>query len=172
MKKSGIAIGIIAALISLFFYHALRPQETPLEKVHFHAGFKVFQGDEQVDFSDLKYMSISPCSDEEHGREELTPEEQQKEKVHLHDGIGDVAHIHQPDVRWRDLFLNIGYPIDEQVTAYVNSEQIENILDKPIEPFESVIFLQGENSRVDEKIGNPVTREYIDETGKKSETCQ
>ncbi|KKR71767.1 MAG: hypothetical protein UU81_C0037G0002 [Microgenomates group bacterium GW2011_GWC1_41_8] len=167
MKKSGIAIGIIAALIVLFFYNAFQPKSENTEEVHYHAGFIVYNNNEKVDFSDLKFMHIEPCSEKEEEHEE----DEQEEKAHLHDGIGNVVHVHRNNAYWRDLFTNIGYELEEPVTGYIDGALVENILDKKIQPYQSVVIFTGKNMNVEEKLNDSTTREQIETAEQKTESC-
>jgi len=140
------------------------------EEIHYHAGFQVYKDNVLQDFSGLEYMHINPCSEKESNKK-LTPEEEQIEKAHLHDNIGDVVHVHRPDALWRDLFLNIKSPIDVVTSAFINNEPVEDILDYPINESDSVVFFVGENENIEEKLKSVVTRERIIEVENKSENC-
>lgn len=150
------------------------PEPDP-EGVHYHAGFQVYVDNELQDFSDLKYMNTQPCGT--HEEEHATPEEEQMEKAHLHDNIGDVVHVHRPAAAWRDLFTNMGYEIDDtNLELYVNGDKVEyvqskNLLDHSITPYESVIFFVGENDDIAGKLAGAVTREHIEQTEQRSENC-
>lgn len=139
------------------------------KEVHYHAGFQVYVDDEIQDFSDLAYMQIEPCGDEEHKKE--SEEHEQIEKAHLHDGVDDVVHVHRENAVWGDLFTNINFPISDELKAYVNGATVENILNYPITSYDSVVMFQGEINELDEKLKDAVTREHIIEVEGKSETC-
>ena len=164
----------MAALVALFFYNAYSSgknvtsvQDNNAEEIHYHAGFIVYRNNEQVDFSDLKYMHVEPCSEEEEEHEE----DEQEEKAHLHDGIGNVAHVHRNNAYWRDLFTNIGYELTEPITGFVGGKPVENILEETIQPYQSVVIFSGENIDVEEKLSNSVTREQIEQAEQKTESC-
>ncbi len=139
-------------------------------KVHYHAGFVVFDNGKKVDFSDLKYMLIKPCALDGKEEEDDSPEHIQLEKAHLHDNIGDVVHVEGGNAKWSDLFSNIKYPIDySKTTVYKNGQKIENIKDSGIGENESVVIFLG---KVDETLLNQaVTSDHIKEVADKSETC-
>ena len=101
-----------------------------IEEVHYHAGFLVYVDGVKQDFSDTKYMHVEACDEEGHEVEE----DEQLEKAHLHDGVGDVVHVHRNDATWKDLFTNIRYefPSAQEVAGYVNGVRVENILKEPI----------------------------------------
>ena len=163
-SKNWLIMGIILAISLGLTFTLLKKQE-----VHYHAGFQVYIDNELRDFSDLKYMQIEPCGDVEH--EEETESNEQIEKAHLHDGVGDVVHVHRDSAVWGDLFTNIGFPIDSGSRAFINSNLVEDFLSHPIQPYESLVILSGENSEINEKLKNAVTREHIEEAEAKSESC-
>jgi hypothetical protein len=124
------------------------------DHVHYHAGFTVYIDGVKQDYSDYKYMNFVPCS--EHDQKKSKAEEQ-IEKAHLHDGVGDVVHVHRSGGKWRDLFKNIGVDLPGDLP----------ILDQPIEPDSSVVITVGT------PVENPdkVTLEHIKEVEAKSELC-
>lgn len=139
--------------------------EADQEDIHYHAGFIVYEDGQRVDLSVWKYMHIEPCG-EEH---EEGPETEQEEKAHLHDSVGDVVHVHRSGAVWSDLFVNIGYEIDENVVGYVDGQSVEDILSKPIVEGESVLFVTGSDEGVDLK--QSVSDERIQEVSMMSESC-
>ena len=163
--KSWYFLILILAIVLVTGFFILNKQE----EIHYHAGFQVYVNNELQDFSDLAYMQIEPCGEDEH--EQVTEEHEQIERAHLHEGVGDVVHVHRDDAVWGDLFTNIGFPIESESRAFVNGNLVEGFLDRPIQPYESVVILSGENSEINEKLKNAVTREQIEETEAKSESC-
>lgn len=137
------------------------------EDVHYHAGFIVYADGKKQDFSDVQYMHIEPCADE--GQEEESPEHEQIEKAHLHDGVGDVVHVHRNGAVWGDLFTNIKYEFTGEIQGYVNGEKIDAILDTPIIPYESILIVAGDSNGVN--LRETVSREHIVEVEGRSETC-
>jgi hypothetical protein len=138
------------------------------EEVHIHAGFIVYNNGKQEDFSDFRYMEVKPCGGDH--QEKLTAEEEQREKAHLHDGIGDVVHVHRKGAKWGDLFKNINYPVvAAKLNVYINGELIRDSLTREIVPYESIIFVVGSVDGID--LTKQVAREHIEETERKSELC-
>lgn len=122
--------------------------------MHYHAGFVVYVDGVKQDYSGYQYMNYTPCSEHE---EKKSPEEEQVEKAHLHEGVGDVVHVHRSGAVWGDLFNNIGVELAEQ----------PEILSQKIEPNSSVVITIGN------KVDSPeyVTQERIKEVEAKSELC-
>lgn len=106
---------LIAAAAGTFIYSAANLEHT--DTTHLHAAFRVYVDGEALDFSGIEYMKIMPCNgDRTHER--LSAEEEQLEKAHLHDGVGDVVHVHRAGATWGDLFQNIHYTFDRPVTGF------------------------------------------------------
>lgn len=168
MKKSLSFLLVLLVAVGAFF--VLKPQ--PLKKVHYHAGFQVYKDDLLVDFSDLKYMHIRPCNDEDEKEEKyVDPKEEQTEKAHLHDSVPDVVHAHVDSGKWKDLFVNLKYEVSSDIKGFSNGQEIPNILSKKIEPYESVVFLIGKTSSIEAKLKDRVTKKHIQEVEKRGESC-
>ena len=157
--KASVIVILIFALLFIYVNRQQKPQvDEETEEFHIHAGFKVYKDNELVDFSGLEYMKINPCLT---GDGHAENEDEQIEKAHLHDNVGDVAHVHRENATWADLFMNIGYPIMGN----------EDLLASPIKAYESVVFFEGENSDIESKASSKVSREHILEVEGKSENC-
>lgn len=173
MVKKLILAAIVILLVSGVIY--LKKTNSSKQKtepfVHYHAGFLVYVDGRLQDFTDFKYMNIKPCGDDDEHKQQLSPQEELKEKAHLHDGIGDVVHIHRPNVVWRDLFKNLDYSFDQnkKLTTYLNGAETNDLLSQPIVPYDSVIIISGDSKGID--IDKYVTKEHVEETEKKSENC-
>jgi hypothetical protein len=159
-------------VIGYRFYRPHFPSATP-QKVHFHAGFQVYIDGQLQDFSDFKYMNTTPCQERDHMGESTSPEQLQIDKAHLHDGIGNVVHVHVAGGVWGDLFKNIKYDILAKGTpqGYVNGKAVNNILSYPIKGYDSVIILIGKSDSIDHYLPQAVTKDTIIEAEKKSELC-
>lgn len=164
-------------IIPLFFLlvliatsaYILKNKFIPEKKVHYHAGFIVFKDNKKVNFSDFKYMYEKPCTI--NGKENEENENDQLEKAHLHDNVGDVIHIEREDAHWQDLFENIKYSINyDKVTGYVNGQKIDRFQVLPIRSSDSLVVFIGNND-VSKELQQAPTKNYIEQMGKKSKTC-
>lgn len=169
MKKKYLYIlgGLIILLLGLSSFF-LSKRENISNKVHYHAGFIVFENEKKLDFSDTKYMFIKPCTLDGEENEEM--EDSQLEKAHLHDNVGDVIHIEEEGAVWSDLFTNIEFYVDySKVTAFINGQKVSGFETQSIKSNDSlVLFID----YVDEKLlSQAVTTQYIEDTAKKSTTC-
>jgi hypothetical protein len=141
----------------------------PAKPIHFHAGFIVLKDNKQVDFSNIKYMHTKPCGNTT--VEHTDPEEEQIEKAHLHDYVGDVVHVHRKGATWGDLFTNLKYPLDyAHVTAYINGQKTTNVQQFPIRAYDSLVVFIGKN---DIKLGltKAVKKSHMQQVEKKSDNC-
>lgn len=175
--KSKLYIPLLVVLVLVAGFLIYRQKtETKKDEVHYHAGFKVFMDGELQDFSDFKYMSVIPCGPDEEG--EHLKEEVQHEKVHLHDNVGDIVHVHRPSVIWRDLFTNIKFPLEDkrEIQGYINSQKVDDILNQPIKSYDSVVIIIDkiaveDTSVIESYLKQAVTKDQIIEAEKLSESC-
>ncbi|HSW48045.1 MAG TPA: hypothetical protein VLG67_03090 [Candidatus Saccharimonadales bacterium] len=163
---------VLAVLILLIGIGVVLSQTVFKSKpVHFHAGFQVYVDDKLQSFSDFKYMDETPCTKNGKPLPDVH-EDEQMEKAHLHDQIGDVVHVHRENATWGDLFKNIKYPIDGQkATAYIDGEKVDDFLTIEIEPYDSLVVFVGKHTDDKNYLKNAVKKDYIKQTEKKSETC-
>lgn len=162
-------IPIILLLVSLPIIYLVYTRNAPKpEAVHIHAGFTVYMDGVKQDFSDFKYMNIEPCT--EHA-DKKTKENDQIEKAHLHENVGDVVHVHRSGAVWGDLFhnLNVTFPPGKPVVGFIGGEKFDNILTLPIHENDSVIIISGKSDGID--TSSYVSVDHIKEVESKSELC-
>lgn len=176
-SKLILAIVILVATAFGYQYIASRTSQTSsdtaektIEDVHYHAGFKIFKDNEEMDFSALEYMRVQPCSvDGEHEDDH----EEDGDIIHLHDLVDDVVHIHGPGATWGMVFdyLKID-TTSASVKAFNAGQEIETPLVSAVEPYQSMIFLVGENPLVDATDNEQyLTDDYIKKIEEKGESC-
>lgn len=68
--------------------------QTSEDKYHIHADFKVYVNGKAMDFTQSKYQS--------------TEEKELNEYIHLHDGNGDIIHVHKKGIRLGEFFDSLG----------------------------------------------------------------
>lgn len=149
----------------IFFYFKQRAQ-SPAVKVHYHAAFLVYQDNQPLDFSALKYMKIENCT-----VNNVQQEDEQLEKAHLHDNIGNIVHIQQANATWKDLFFNIRFEMTKDVVGYINGQLVPDILNQKIEPHDRVLFLIGINDNLQEKLAAVPDDAQITKIDNSSESC-
>lgn len=164
LLSGSIGVIVLAAIIALIYVEYFMPV-----KAHFHAGFQVYVDGSLVDFSGTDHMKETPC---------VIPgakikEDEQMEKAHLHNGVGNVVHSHRTRAKWKDLFINSKYSFDEQkpMIAYVNGLRVKNILNYPIIPYDSVIILVGQHGEVSQYLEKAVTKDQVIIVENQGESC-
>ncbi len=160
-------IFIVISLLGSGFYTWYINANQKHDEVHVHAGFKVFVDDKPVDFSLDKYMYFLPCGLDEH--EQTTVQD----RVHLHDGVGDVVHVHAKGVRWQDLFESIKYKFPEnvEIAYYINGEKVEDLLSQEIVNEESIIIVVDGKQAEQEYFKEQVSVERIEKIAHSKENC-
>lgn len=139
-------------------------------EIHYHAGFLVVKDGEIQDYSSTEFMKVEPCLI--HEDEELSDEQEQLEKAHLHDNVGDVVHVHRKNATWKDLFVNAGIEVPEDAYAYQRGAKVENISERVIEEDESIIVIVGDEPiDIGPILTQEVSRDHIAEIGNSSENC-
>ncbi len=166
-----VILSAAAFLISIKISSAISKNivsKTQAEKIHYHAGFIIFSNGKKLDFSDNKYMFIKPCTVD--GKEIEVEGDEQIEKAHLHDNVGDLVHVEEKDAKWRDLFMNIKFPIDySKTTAYINGKVVPDFQSQQINLDDSLVLFIG---KVDTRLlSQGVTKDYIEAQAAKSGTC-
>jgi hypothetical protein len=156
---------LFAGLLGLVL--VIPPYQEEVTHPHIHAGFLIYRDNRLIDFSDAKYMHVEVCSEDP----SHSATNEQIEKAHLHNLVGDVVHVHRTNAVWGDLFQNLGYQLDATASAYIDGEQISAIKDYPIQAFDSLIILEGENTTLEEKIASAVTSERIAAVEAMIESC-
>lgn len=178
MKKLVIIFSVILAIgyYIYFFVPAPKknnpsPQSESDKEIHYHAGFLVYVDGTLQDFSDFQYMHIEPCETEEQENPPDEKENEQLEKAHLHDNIGNVVHVHRVNALWQDLFKNINFqiPQNKSLSGYKNGVKTDNLLNSAILPYDSVLFIIGDDKNIDKS--QSVTGEYLEGIEEKTESC-
>lgn len=139
------------------------------EEIHLHAAFHLYRDGERVDLAMAQYMHDQPCSLDEH--RELSTEEKQLEKAHLHDLVGDVVHVHRANATWGDLFQNLDIEFDGSVIGYTADGEIADVFNQPIKPLARVIISAGELTNIAEKLAAVPDQSKIREVEAQSESC-
>lgn len=108
MKYAKIGGGVLVLLIALYFglsYFGLLKSSAP--EYHVHADFKVFIEGKPYNFSLAKYQENEAC-----GNPDQIKNPTLKDFVHVHDGNGDVVHVHKQGITWGDFFESIGMKLN------------------------------------------------------------
>lgn len=157
---TGVGMVIVLTIANLIYQ--------PNMHTHYHAGFLVYIDGVKQDYSGSQYMNTAKCT--LHERRKSAAEEQ-VEKAHLHDNVGDVVHVHRTGARWGDLFKNIkvALPKNKEVNVYINGMRAEQGLKTPIMSNTSALIIVGDNAHIDMSL--TIQQSHIKEIEAKSESC-
>lgn len=107
-----LSVLLTVAVVTVFLtFRIPKVQET-----HYHANFAVFIDDKKLDFGHEKYMHVKPCTGE------INQEKHFGDRVHLHDKVGDVAHIHDTGVVWGELMMYLGVEVNQEFVMFENNK--------------------------------------------------
>ncbi|MBI3114937.1 MAG: hypothetical protein HYZ09_00380 [Candidatus Kerfeldbacteria bacterium] len=120
------------------------------DDVHYHAAFLVVTDDGVADFSAPAFMHLKPCTEDAHA--ELTPEEEQRERIHLHDGNGTVAHVHREGVRWSELFTTLQYVFPGPPYLYRDGAAVAESTFTPVQIDDRVLIVATTNDPTPELV--------------------
>lgn len=166
-KKVRVLLCLVALCVTLGGYIAWKISTVPQAAVHYHANFFVVKDGVIQDYSDNTYMEFEPCAlDEKHGFFE------KEERVHLHNNVGSVVHVHSPGIKWGELFSIIG--IDGTGASYMIQGKSVDDLDKAvIQPQDRALIILGTVPKDVDALFDHVPSDAIEyDQGKKgAESC-
>jgi hypothetical protein len=152
-----IPIGLFILALTFF-------KSTPHEAVHIHAGFKIFLNNQLQDYSDDKYMNYSMCGEDGSYDDGY--------RTHLHNGIGDVLHVHIGGTTWRHFLEELGFDFKSNPTvAVLNGENVGDYLDRQIQDLDSIVIVAGDYTDFDQMTMNAVAKDWIVEVSHMPELC-
>lgn len=187
MRKNVISliiVGLALILVSVGIFIAVLISRVPELPVHYHANFGVFINGAQVNFAKAEYMHLRPCrvDDDPSFHDRL-------ENIHLHDMVGNVVHVHESGLQWKDLFSNLKYNFQEEATKnngrftyYLNDVKVDaSVLDKVVEKNDRLLVTLTPTDLPEKVSDNPTLVEQskqvgsnaadYDSTGKANESC-
>lgn len=104
------------ALIKAEILKAPKPTITKTEAYHIHVNVKIYTNGAAIDLSQAKYQSVEG--------KELSPD------IHLHDGNGDVVHIHKKGVTLGEFFTSLKMSFSKSnVKMFVNGKENTRLAD-------------------------------------------
>ncbi len=158
--------GVAILLVRMNTGNSLNLQNVEHNDIHYHTGVNIYIDGELQDYSNSQYMYASPCDLNQKQETDLSDP---RARVHLHNNIGDVAHVHAENIVWGDFleYLNIDGD-DQKIVGYNKDGDIENITLAPITPDDSVVIVIGDAMP---KSITFVSSERIIEAEKSIENC-
>lgn len=124
------------------------------EPVHYHANWALYVEGERVDLSADRYMEeVDACV----SGERLLP----TQRVHMHDGLDHVVHVHDEGVTWGDFLTNLGFTLGDEVLVtdtgrrlvsgeegrllfVVNGFEVPGVANRLIEPGDRLLISYGD----------------------------
>lgn len=98
-------------------HHDTHPIADPYDsEYHVHADFHIYIQGERIDLARPELMTTS--------------EQEPHEHVHLHDGNGEVVHIHAEDIPFAEFLDSIGIGLTEECLTYQDTEYCASETDK------------------------------------------
>jgi len=166
MKNILLGITLLVLIGGGVYYFAGKASKP--KDVHYHAGFVVYVDGVKQDYTDDQYMYYDICSVQDKIKKGTATK---LEIIHLHENVGDVAHIHEKGATLGLLFENIGihFPSDKTIVGYKNGQETPDIMKQGIEPYESVIIVVGDGTGVD--LTKYVSGEHIRQVETNSKYC-
>jgi hypothetical protein len=147
-----LTLGFVAGLLwfGALRYFLVNPAET-----HYHANFAVYINGEREEFAEFTYYEeVAACTSEY--------ENNPKGRVHMHDKVNNVIHVHDKRVTYGNFFQNIGWNVgdeyiatldavyqtgtEKKVVYYLNGTEVERIDNKVIGNTDRVLISYGDAS--------------------------
>jgi hypothetical protein len=123
-----VLVGVVLGIVGLV---GLRLVMADDHAVHHHANFAIFVNGEREQFESFTYYEeVQACSDEYSG----SP----LSRVHMHDYVSNVVHVHDQAVTWGNFFENIGFSVGDSVLETADEVFVDD------QPEELVYLLNGE----------------------------
>ncbi|HSX24196.1 MAG TPA: hypothetical protein VLE74_03795 [Candidatus Saccharimonadales bacterium] len=113
-KKMSLPLfGLAMFLVGAFVIVAIRFATVKNNVVHYHANFALYINGQRDEFKNFTfYEEESACTQND--------PDNVKGRVHMHDQVADLVHIHAHGVTWGQFFANLGYTLGDKVVVTDN----------------------------------------------------
>lgn len=121
ITKRQLLAGLISAIAGVLLFGLVRFLFQPDMHIHYHANFAVFINGQRQEFKGPQfYQEIASCNDS------ANPQG----RVHMHDNIGHVVHVHDKLVTWGNFFNILGWSLSDRALfdgtkSYVDGQDNE-----------------------------------------------
>ncbi len=169
VSKRVIAAGVIGFLLGALWLIAVRFVTWRTDNVHYHANFALYINDEREMFDNFTfYEEVQACV----GDAVNDP----RTRVHMHDNVNHVVHVHDAAATWGAFFANLGYTLGDELlrtrdelyidgengnklTFVLNGEEVGSIANRTIESEDVLLISYGKSSsaELDERYGSIIT---------------
>lgn len=120
--------------------------------VHYHANFAMYINEQKHEFDDISfYEEVQACSEDQLNNP--------RGRVHMHDMVNHVVHVHDNAATWGHFFENLGYGLgdnylktdegvlvggDDKILSFIlNGEEVSSVSNKVIENHDILLISYG-----------------------------
>ena len=157
IKNINLKVLLLGFILGILVFFGVRfVTYTPPKEVHYHANFAVYIDGQREKFENpFYYQEITTCSIDSDG--------DPAHRVHMHDNISDLIHVHAPAVTWGNFFQNIGWNVGKgyidtsdkllvnengkKLNFVLNGEAIDDITTKIIGDRDKLLVSYGDDSK-------------------------
>lgn len=108
IPKRLILVALVSFLAGILWFVMVRFVTYKSDAVHYHANFAVYIDGQRQTFDNFTfYEEVASCSADE--------DNNPKARVHMHDNINHVVHVHDTAATWGHFFANIGYTFGNDI---------------------------------------------------------
>ncbi len=116
--KQSLGWGLIGLVVGGLLMVTVRAATVSSHNVHYHANFALYINGRREQFKSFTYYEeIQACTSQ--------ASQDPRTRVHLHDNVNDVIHVHDAAVTWGDFFANLGFTLGDKVLATRNRVYVD-----------------------------------------------
>ena len=102
ISKRQLSRGLVCFLVGILWVLAIRFILIARDQVHYHANFAVYINGQREQFDNfIYYEEVQACG----GDEVNNP----RTRIHMHDHVNHVVHVHDNAATWGHFFANLGF---------------------------------------------------------------
>lgn len=152
MALCGIAFVVGALLMVAIRFITYNPHT-----IHYHANFALYINDQRDEFKGPGYYEeVTACMDTHSNHPET--------RVHMHNNINSVVHVHDEGATWGQFFANLGYTLGDtlvqtnngtyvdgtdgaRLTFMLNGQKVDNIANRVIGDDDVMLITYGKDDQ-------------------------
>lgn len=124
IPKNMYLFALLCFVLGAMFVFALRFMLVERNETHYHANFALYVNGTRDSFEDFSfYEEIAACSDSK---------DSPRGRVHMHDRIPHVVHVHDRAVTWGNFFENLSYSLNRKVLKTDDGVFVDGVDDKKL----------------------------------------
>jgi hypothetical protein len=143
-------------LLGTFWLVAVRFATYKSDNVHYHANFALYINGQREEFKSFTfYEEVASCGSDEKNNP--------KTRVHMHDNVNHVVHVHENGVAWGHFFANLDYTLGDnlvktdggtyqdgqdgnELTFILNGQEVGGIANRHISSEDTLLINYGKDS--------------------------